>query len=477
MTTTLVIFGASGDLTRRKLIPALFNESGKGRLPPGWRIVGTARTELTQAEFRTRLLAGCQELAGMTPEPAAWEAFAQNVHYAAGDASQPDGLSGLLTLLDQLEQPPANRLYYLATSPSAFHDILTQLGRLEMAAEDSGWRRVVVEKPFGRDLASAMALNQLVHSVFDERQVFRIDHYLGKETAQNILYFRFLNTIFEPLWNRNYIDHVQITVAESVDVGHRAGYYDEAGVVRDVFQNHLLQLLTLVAMEPPAMFEADAVRNEKVKVLRAVRPIEAGSTLRAQYRGYPSDSQTATFAALKLYVDNWRWQGVPFYLRSGKALGDKISEIVIEFKSPPHVMFPLPPEYQLTPNFLSLCIQPNEGIHLRFETKVPTSAGETRSVDMEFQYSDSFGGERLPDAYERLLMDALNGEASLFTRSDEIEMAWRLVDPILAAWDQPELAPPLMRYERGSWGPLEAERFLEQDGRRWRLGCAEGQHE
>jgi glucose-6-phosphate 1-dehydrogenase len=471
-----VIFGASGDLTRRKLIPALFSESRKGRLPADLRVIGTARTELTHDQFRQRLLEGCRELAGMETDPTAWEAFARTIYYAPADASQPDGLSPLLQQLRQLEQPPANRLYYLATSPSTFAEILAQLGRLDMSAERDGWRRVVVEKPFGRDLGSAQVLNQVVHAAFEERQVFRIDHYLGKETAQNILYFRFLNTIFEPLWNRNYIDHVQITVAESVDVGHRAGYYDEAGVVRDVFQNHLLQLLTLVAMEPPAMFEADAVRNEKVKVLRALRPVRIEDTLRGQYRGYQAGSQTPTFAAMKLFVDNWRWQGVPFYLRSGKALQDKISEIVIEFKAPPHVMFQLPPEYRLTPNFLSLCIQPNEGIHLRFETKVPGSSQETRSVYMDFQYAESFGDDRLPDAYERLLMDALNGDASLFTRSDEIEMAWRLVDPILEAWEHPALAPPLLSYEQGSWGPQEMEALLGRDGRRWRLSCAEHEH-
>jgi glucose-6-phosphate 1-dehydrogenase len=295
------------------------------------------------------------------------------------------------------------------------------------------------------------------------------------------MYFRFLNTIFEPLWNRNYIDHVQITVAENVDVGHRADYYEQAGVLRDMFQNHLMQLLTLVAMEPPAMFEADAVRNEKVKLLRAVRSIELGDTVRAQYEGYTAtegcspESQTATFGAIKLYIDNWRWQGVPFYLRSGKALKEKSSEIVIEFKRPPHVLFPLPDDYDLTPNFLSLCIQPDEGIHLRFETKVPGSANETRSVDMEFHYPSSFGGQALPDAYERLLLDAIKGDASLFTRSDEIEMAWKLIDPIMRAWDDGNGAPALGLYRRGSWGPSEAETFIARDQRVWRMGCADRQ--
>jgi glucose-6-phosphate 1-dehydrogenase len=350
---------------------------------------------------------------------------------------------------------------------------------MNMADEREGWRRVVVEKPFGSDLASAQALNHAIHAVFAEHQVYRIDHYLGKETAQNILFFRFANTIFEPVWNRRYVDHVQITVSETVDVGYRAGYYDQAGVWRDIFQNHLLQLLALVGMEPPASFDADLVRNEKAKVLSAIRPIPLEDTVSAQYQGYcdlegvAPDSRTPTYAALRLFIANWRWQGVPFYLRSGKALAGKTTEIVIRFQCPPHVMFDLPADHELTPNILSLCIQPDEGIHLKFQAKVPGSDQEMRSVDMDFHYRSSFGGE-LPDAYERLLLDALEGDAALFARSDEIELAWRLIDPVVEGWEAPD-APPLPTYAPGGWGPAEADELLARDGHHWRLGCGEHQ--
>ena len=479
--TTVVIFGASGDLTKRKLVPALYSLYTKGRLQEKIHIVGFSRRHFSHDEFRHLLLSGMKELAGIIPVGEDWKQFSQNLWYVPGDLNQVSDFENLRTFLKQLEGESSNRLYYLATKPSLFPVIIDQLGRLEMIREENGWRRIVIEKPFGSDLTSAMELNKMVHDVFDESQVYRIDHYLGKETAQNILYFRFLNAIFEPIWNRNFIDHLQITVAENVDVGHRAGYYDQAGVVRDVFQNHLLQLLTLVAMEPPATFDADSVRNEKVKVLRAVRPIALGDTVRAQYEGYcqtegvAPHSQTSTYATVKLFIDNWRWQGVPFYLRSGKALATKTSELVIEFKAPPHVMFDLPDDYVLTPNQLSLCIQPDEGIHLRFETKVPGSQQETRSVDMEFHYRSSFQRKSLPDAYQRLLLDALNGDASLFTRSDEIELAWGIVDPVLVGWSSSADVSPLVSYIPGSWGPLEADQFLARDGRTWRLGC--GGHE
>jgi len=478
--TSIVIFGATGDLTRRKLVPALYNQRVKGRIPGEFNVVGSARTPLSHDEFRSRMRLGMEELGGIVPEAEAWKEFSDRLWYLPGDVSQPEFCAALERFLREREGGPANRLYYLATAPELFPVILNQLGATGMASEETGWRRVVVEKPFGRDLQSAVELNRILHTAFEEHQVYRIDHYLGKDTAQNILYFRFLNTIFEPLWNRNYIDHVQITVAETVDVQHRAEYYDQAGVMRDIIQNHMLQLLTLVAMEPPAMFDADAVRNEKVKLLRAVRPVGLEDTVRAQYEGYRStpgaspDSVTPTFAAIKLYVDNWRWQGVPFYVRSGKALTAKTSEIVIEFKRPPHVLFQLPMDYELTPNFLSLCIQPDEGIHLRFETKVPGALMLTRSVDMEFLYS-SFGGAGLPDAYERLLIDALKGDASLFTRSDEIEMAWKLVDPIVKEWESSPNHPPLGLYPTGSWGPPEAEAFISRDGRIWRMGCGDAQ--
>ena len=476
MKTSVIIFGSSGDLTKRKLIPALFNNFRKGRLTDDIQIVGTSRSEMTHDEFRQQLRDGVSELAGMECPSDEWESFSQHIWYLAGNAKEIDSYHQLESFVSELEGGPGNRLYYLATSPSLFASTVERLGEANMAAEGSTWRRIVVEKPFGHDLDSAAELNQVIHTVFQEHQVFRIDHYLGKETAQNILYFRFLNTIFEPIWNRNTISHVQITVAETVDVGHRAGYYDEAGVLRDMFQNHLLQLLTLVAMEPPANFTADAIRNEKVKALQAIRTVRSEDTIRAQYEGYceaegvAEGSQTPTYTALKLHIDNWRWQGVPFYLRSGKALPSKVSEIVIEFKEPPHVMFPLPEGYHLTPNFLSLCIQPDEAIHLRFETKVPDSQQETRSVDMDFHYADSFGDVPLPDAYERLLLDALMGDASLFTRSDEIEAAWKIIDPIQIEWEQ-RGEPPVLSYEPGSWGPKEAEEFIGSGGFVWRLGC------
>jgi glucose-6-phosphate 1-dehydrogenase len=314
-----------------------------------------------------------------------------------------------------------------------------------------------------------------LHSVFDESQVYRIDHYLGKETAQNILFFRFANIVFEPIWNRRYVDNVQLTVGETVDIEHRADYYDSVGVLRDMFQNHLLQLLSLVAMEPPASFEADAVRNETFKLLSSIRPVTLTDTVRAQYEGYRQTegvspgSQTPTYAAVKLYIDNWRWKGVPFCLRSGKSLAAKTSQIIVEFQRPPHLMFHLPDEFQFIPNILSLCIQPDEGIHLMFEAKVPDSDQDMRSVDMEFKYRDSFSGV-LPDAYERLLMEALRGDASLFTRSDGIEAAWKLIDSIANGWETSNI-PDLSLYRRGSWGPSEANALLARDGRLWRLGC------
>lgn len=476
--TSIVIFGASGDLTRRKLVPALFNQYRKGRLPEPLLVAGFARRDWNHEEFRDLLRQGMEELADLHPDNDEWESFSKSLWYVRGDLSELESYRELHRFLAEKESAPSNRLYYLATAPSLFPSIVAHLGEMGMDHQETGWCRIVVEKPFGRDLTSARELSEAVHSVFEERQVYRIDHYLGKDTAQNILYFRFLNTIFEPVWNRNHVDHVQITVAEVADVEHRAGYYDGAGVMRDMFQNHLYQLLALVAMEPPATFDADAVRNEKVKLLRAVRPIALEDTVRGQYRGYREaegvapDSQTPTYAAVKLYVDNWRWQGVPFYLRSGKALGEKTSEIVIEFKEPPHLLFELPEEYQLTPNFLSLCIQPDEGIHLRFETKVPGSVQETRSVDMDFHYRTEFAGEPLPDAYERLLLDVLQGDASLFTRSDEIEISWRHVDHIVSGWEREKDAPQLGTYEPGSMGPEEAEEFLRRDGRVWRMACS-----
>lgn len=470
----IVIFGASGDLTQRKLIPALHSLACGGYLSAQARVLGVARTPLTDEQFRDQLYDGVRDYARLKPEICElWGGFAERAHYLPGSYDDPATYARIAERLTAMNAP-ANRLFYLATPPELYPVIVARLGEAGLNRSESGWVRIVIEKPFGNDLASARALNRQVHAVFNEDQVYRIDHYLGKETVQNILTLRFANIIFEPLWNNHFVDHVQITVAESVGVGHRAGYYEKAGVLRDMFQNHLLQLLMLTAMEPPAVFDADALRDEKVKVLRAIRPGARG--VRAQYSGYRAepnvapDSQTPTYAALQFYVDNWRWRGVPFYLRSGKLLAGKLTGITIQFKRVAHLMFPLPPGEEITPNALSLCIQPDEGIHLRFEAKQPGAGMRSRSVDMDFHYAEDFGADALPEAYERLLLDALNGDASLFSRGDEVELAWQVIDPILQVWEAPD-APPLAFYPPHSWGPAEADALLAEDGRAWLQNC------
>jgi glucose-6-phosphate 1-dehydrogenase len=374
----------------------------------------------------------------------------------------------------------ANRLFYLAIAPHLYEPAILAIERAALRREGPGWRRLVVEKPFGWDLESAQAINGALHRVFAEDEVFRIDHYLGKETVQNILVFRFANSIFEPIWNRNYVDSVQITVAERVGVGERAAYYDRSGVVRDMVQNHLLQLLTMVAMEPPSSADPESLRNKKVEVLKALRRLTpeqaAKASVPGQYEGYQGsngvdpESNTATYVAVRQYIDNWRWQGVPFYLRTGKAMARKVSEIVIQFRSAPHTMFTLPPGEHLEPNVLALCVQPDEGARLRFEVKMPDQDMGMRPVDMEFEYRAAFPGTAIPEAYERLLQDALEGDSALFIRNDQIEEAWRAVDPLLRALERPG-AERVHLYRRGSWGPPEADRLIAATSHRWLQVC------
>ena len=471
-TAALVIFGASGDLTRRKLIPSLFSLFLKGRLPETLDIVGFARRDWDDDHFRKLLHEGVREHIPEQYNESKWKAFEERLNYFRGNLTVSGDFTKLTHYLDDHYGCGCNHYFYLATSPEFFKPIIGELAHCGLAQEEMGGNKIIIEKPFGTDLASAQDLNQFIHNSFREEQIYRIDHYLGKETAQNILFFRFSNTIFEPLWNRNYIDHVQITVAESVDVGHRAGYYDTAGVLRDMFQNHIFQLLTLTAMEAPAAFNADALRNEKVKVLQSIRPIEIYDVVLGQYKGYQEtervapDSHTSTFAAMKLYVDNWRWQGVPFYLRSGKAMPEKTSEISVYFRHPPHNMFSADHHDTDFPNVLSIIIQPDEGIHLSFATKQPDSYRDMQAVNMNFYYRDSFGKDALPDAYERLLLDALHEDASLFARADEIERSWELIDPIIRYAEDP-LNPMPYIYEKGSWGPSQATELIEPNGGCW----------
>jgi glucose-6-phosphate 1-dehydrogenase len=480
MPHSIVIFGASGDLTSRKLVPALFELHRKKRLSGPIRIVGFSRTPFEHEAWRRELAGSTAQFVGEAFDAAAWESFAPTVFYQPGDISRPGDFRSLGKLLDELEGGDgATRIYYLATAPRFYEPAIAHLGQTGLADQAGAPRRIVIEKPFGTDLASAHQLNEAVHGVFPEGQVYRIDHYLGKETVQNVLVFRFANAIFEPVWNRNYIDHVQITAAEEVAVGHRGGYYDSAGVLRDMFQNHLLQLMTLSAMEAPARLDADAVRDEKVKVLRAMRPMRpedvAQATLRGQYRKYRDEpdvdaqSHTATFAAVRLCIDNWRWQGVPFYLRSGKAMSCRTTQIVIQFRQPPHMMFEGAPRGVHEGNRLVIQVQPAEGIQLHFQTKVPDAGTRLRLTDLNFRFRDKFAGG-IPDSYQRLLLDVMLGDASLFARSDEVELAWGIIDPIAKVWEGQDL-PKLALYEAGEWGPPSGVEWMRAQGREWFDTC------
>jgi glucose-6-phosphate 1-dehydrogenase len=493
---SIVVFGATGDLTSRKILPAIYNLRRAGLLPAETSVVGFSRRPLTDDAFRKLMRESVDQFSRVKVEAALWDDFAAGIFYQPGQFADRGAFRDLAERLEQIDAARGtrgNRLFYLATPPSAYEEIVENLGRAGLHGQDErkGWARIVVEKPFGHDLESAGKLNDALVSVFDESQVYRIDHYLGKETVRNLLVFRFGNGIFEPLWNRRYVDHIQITVAEDVGVEGRGAFYEEAGASRDILQNHLLQLLTLVAMEPPIAFEADALRDEKVRVLRAIDPkwtdakVRA-SVVRGQYKagwvgdkhvhGYREeeevapDSKVDTFVALKLEVQNWRWADVPFYLRTGKRLARRATEIAIQFKLPPLMLFgesSTPPE----PNLLALRIQPDEGIMLRFAAKVPELGLDVRSVNMDFTYGLSFTRDA-PEAYETLLLDAMLGDASLFTRADEVEAAWGIVSPIIERWKEwDKTGTPdsdICFYEAGSWGPDNAEELIEHDGRRWR---------
>jgi glucose-6-phosphate 1-dehydrogenase len=478
--TTVVIFGITGDLAARKLLPALFNLACLGRLPKSTRIVGFARRERSVEEVRELLRVGVAAEGGLDGHLEEWDEFSHNITYISGDLTDTDDYRKLDAHLKGFEgSGSSGRVYYLSVAPSLYGRCVTELGAAGMSRESGGdWRRVVIEKPFGHDAASAAALDRDVQAVFDESQVYRIDHYVGKETVQNLLYFRFLNSIFEPIWNRNYIESVQISALEELGVEGRVDFYDQTGVVRDMFQNHLLQVLAMVAMEPPNSIDADALRNEKTKVLRAIQSPEPKHAVRAQYEGYTSlpgvapGSTTPTYAAMMLHIDNWRWQGVPFFLRSGKALSSKSTEVVIQFREPPHLLMGTNGDAgaaSIEPNILALRLQPDEGIHLRFMSKVPGGGTATRPVDMHFNYDDSFEGQTIPDAYVQLLDDVLRGDPSLFTRSDNIHAAWAVVDPLLEAWSADGSPPPAL-YRVSSDGPTQSDAMLANEGQSWRAG-------
>jgi glucose-6-phosphate 1-dehydrogenase len=486
--TAIVIFGAAGDLTWRKLVPALYNLFVDKWLPGQFAVVGVDRKTMSDAEFRQRLREGVDTFSrrGHTDD-ATWDDFATRLASISGDFSDRATFAALadqLASLDKAWNAQAKHIFYLALPPTMIETTVRQLGQAQLCCERDR-ARLVTEKPIGRDLQSASALNRMLAGVLDESQIYRIDHYLGKETVQNILAFRFANALFEPIWDRRYIDHVQITVAEQVGVEHRGGYYDHAGALRDMVQNHLLQILCLIAMEPPVAFNADEIRNKKVDVLRAIRPILPGQVhqfaVRGQYNagwiegervpayraepGVAADSCAETFAAVKLFVDNWRWQDVPFYLRTGKRLPDKVSEVSIQFRPVPHQSFPPTAVVDWQPNRLIIRIQPQEGILLRFQAKQPGQAMHLRPVDMQFHYSDVFKTTP-PEAYETLLLDIILGDATLFMRADQVEAAWSVISPILEAWGAGSPVD-LPNYQAGTWGPESAQVLIAQDGRSW----------
>jgi glucose-6-phosphate 1-dehydrogenase len=487
----VVIFGASGDLTQRKLVPALYN-LGLDRLMSGsGAMVGVARRDIPQEAFAEQLREGIEKHSRRPLDPEVWQEAIPRISYVPTTFDDLDGYRRLGEHLDDIDRrlgTEGNRLYYLATPPSAFPVIIDRLGKsgLNRPGKGGRWARVVVEKPVGHDLESARELNEVVNRVFEEKDVFRIDHYLGKETVQNLLVFRFANAIFEPLWNHKYVDHVQITVAESIGVEGRGGYYEESGTTRDMVQNHIFQLLCLTAMEPPFSLAADAIRDEKVKVLHALRPVDTTrvdeATVRAQYGpgvtggkpvpgykeepGVAPDSTTETYVALRLFIDNWRWAGVPFYLRSGKRLPKRVTEIALQFRDVPHRLFHGGSDDRLVANTLAMRIQPDEGITLKFDSKVPGPNPKIQPVTMEFRYGTSFG-QQPPEAYERLLLDALLGDATLFIRRDEVEASWRYIDRLFEGWSAAG-GEPLPGFAAGTWGPSEADALLDRDGRAWR---------
>ena len=477
----LAIFGASGDLTQRKLIPALYSLAFRNLLPPNFGVVGVARTPMTDEEFREKMQQAVTDHARDEFRPEVWDELAQGFRYVATDFGQEGGEQHVVDCLHALDRDrgtAGNRVYYLAVPPSAIEEIVVAMGKHRTS---EGWTRLIVEKPFGHDLESARHLNEVIRTYFDESEIFRIDHYLGKETVQNMLVLRFANGIFEPIWNRQFVDHIQITVAESLGIEGRAEFYEQAGAVRDIVQNHLLQLVALTAMEPPIDFSADSVRNEKVKVLKAIHTPGPKHIVRGQYGpgyiegeevpGYREeprvapDSLTETYVAAKLFVDNWRWADTPFYIRTGKRLPKRETTIAIQFKRAPHPPFEIHSEDSLRPNVLLVHVQPDEGVSLAVGAKVPGQGMTIRTVHMDFLYGGAFR-TGLPEAYERLILDCLLGDATLFTRADEVEEQWAIVDAMVAPWKRDR--PNFPNYAAGTWGPAAAAELLARDGREWR---------